>query len=287
MSQGPLSPGGGRPVARIDLPTEREFRERYFEPGTPVILTGAAAHWKGLEAWTLEGLSERIGDREVQVRHYAGEHSVSSIRFERASCSEYLAQLDEGLATDRYLAQLDIPGQLPELVPEMDSAPFLGGDSIGPYLWVGGGGHVEPLHHDFPADGLLVQVRGHKRAVLFGPDQHELLYPFSALSPFGLPYFARVNVDRPDLRRHTRFSRAEPWQASIAPGDALFLPAGWWHQVYIESEVAVSVSFGFRAPRRAWDAYYQKALARRQSRVVRRTRRVLKAIAGIARPGLG
>ena len=40
-----------------------------------------------------------------------------------------------------------------------------------------------------------------------------------------------VDIARPDLRRFPRFARARPMRCTVAAGDALYLPAFWWHEV--------------------------------------------------------
>jgi peptidyl-lysine (3S)-dioxygenase / protease len=40
-----------------------------------------------------------------------------------------------------------------------------------------------------------------------------------------------VDVQRPDLVRFPRFAHARAVTCTIGPGDALFLPAHWWHEV--------------------------------------------------------
>ena len=56
-----------------------------------------------------------------------------------------------------------------------------------------------------------------------------------------LGVFSDVDVDEPDTRRHPRFARAHRYQIVLAPGEALFVPVGWWHHV-VGLDMSISVS---------------------------------------------
>ena len=76
-------------------------------------------------------------------------------------------------------------------------------------------------------------VAGRKRFTLFPPDQLPNLYvgPLE-LTPGGLPT-SLVKISAPDLERYPRFAQA--WSvaetAELEPGDAVFIPNMWWHNV--------------------------------------------------------
>ena len=40
-----------------------------------------------------------------------------------------------------------------------------------------------------------------------------------------------VDIALPDLQRFPRFARARRVRCSLGPGDVLFMPAFWWHEV--------------------------------------------------------
>ena len=59
--------GGVYPVERRSELTPQEFRQRYFVPGIPVVLEGAAAEWPAIKKWTPDYFSLLCGHEETKV----------------------------------------------------------------------------------------------------------------------------------------------------------------------------------------------------------------------------
>lgn len=121
------------------------------------------------------------------------------------------------------------------------------------HLWLGHTTSVSPLHFD-AKHNLLTQIVGHKRVCLFAPECSSALYaPFngsrnqSELGTIGLVDLRLDGSDESTVSNSTasigcasvrkKFPRfvteALPnmFVCEIGPGDALFIPAGWWHHV--------------------------------------------------------
>ena len=67
--------------------------------------------------------------------------------------------------------------------------------------------------------------------------------------------FADVDAEHPDLVRYPRFAGARVFDLVLEPGELLFVPVGWFHQVRA-LEPSISVTFtGFVVPNRYdWDS---------------------------------
>lgn len=89
-------------------------------------------------------------------------------------------------------------------------------------------------HYDV-MDNILVQVCGHKRVLLFRPCDASDLYLRGDKS-------AVADLEQADLARWPNLTRLIPLVAHLRPGDALFIPALWFHSVTAhEFSVAVNV----------------------------------------------
>ena len=160
------------------------------------------------------------------------------------SLGEYLAALRAG-ARDRYLIS-PVEERIPELLEDLRT-PELCRDA--PFqtrrLWLGPAGVRTPLHHDLP-DNLYAQIFGRKRVTLIPRRERRNVYPNPWLSR--APNFSRVDAFAPDLERFPRFARVRPQVCEVGPGECLFIPRLWWHQVEsLETSASLSLWFAWGA----------------------------------------
>jgi hypothetical protein len=97
-------------------------------------------------------------------------------------------------------------------------------------------------------DSVLLQISGRKRFTILDPARLHVAYPCVALleqlqrvapgrfesrvvTQRELDNSPLVNLTHPDLRRHPLFAEAQIFTVDLEPGDALLLPAYWYHQV--------------------------------------------------------
>ncbi|EFJ46547.1 hypothetical protein VOLCADRAFT_121064, partial [Volvox carteri f. nagariensis] len=84
-------------------------------------------------------------------------------------------------------------------------------------------------------------VRGTKRVLLWPPSCHDVLHASGSSSPV-------TRISRPDLSTYPRFADCPPpLVADLGPGDVLFLPSLWFHNVTATgTEMSVSVNVFWR-----------------------------------------
>lgn len=114
---------------------------------------------------------------------------------------------------------------------------------VAPRIWIGNRITVAP-HYDV-MENVAVCVAGRRRFTLFPPEQIANLYPGPIeLTPAGTPVSV-VDMRVPDLARFPRFAAA--WacaqQATLDPGDALYIPYCWWHGVESLDSVSILVNY--------------------------------------------
>ena len=104
-------------------------------------------------------------------------------------------------------------------------------ENVRPRIWIGNGTKVQ-THYDLLSNIACV-IGGRRRFTLFPPDQLQNLYMGPVdFTPSGTP-ISLVPLDSPDFSRYPRFAEALPHaqHAELGPGDALYIPYGWWHHV--------------------------------------------------------
>ena len=222
-----------------------EFLERYVFGSRPLVLTDVARDWPALKRWSPQDLSERFGHLDVDIqaeRSADPNYEVNKTNHRRTvRLADFVAQVLAGGATnDYYLTANNEVLRRPEFAPILADIGTLP-DFCDPTqlaqrasFWFGPAGTVTPLHHDT----LMLchtQIVGRKRWRFISPLQTPLLYnSFEVYSP--------IDIDQPDLNRYPLFSRATVLEVIVEPGETVFLPLGWWHQV---TALEVSLSFSF------------------------------------------
>eukprot|EP00118_Oscarella_pearsei_P018058 m.182497 g.182497 ORF g.182497 m.182497 type:complete len:482 (+) comp39295_c0_seq9:3846-5291(+) len=149
-----------------------------------------------------------------------------------------------------YLEYSSIPEYMPKLEVDIDELPFMKGVLERQHLnmWLSDGNTLGKLHFD-PFDNLLCQLSGTKHVTLFEPHDNTRLYeshiPEAKLGFDKLTgdferrtlldstsmVMSPVDIKKPDLERFPAFAQVAPMQCTIHPGDVLFMPAFWWHEV--------------------------------------------------------
>lgn len=116
-------------------------------------------------------------------------------------------------------------------------------------LWVGSAGSVSRLHFDLPHN-FAAQFRGRKRFYLVPPHYAHRVY--SPMADVPAPHFSPISLLEPDFAKFPRSANLEIHEAVLEPGDALFLPSLWWHQVVAES-AGIMINWFWNTPSMADD----------------------------------
>lgn len=140
---------------------------------------------------------------------------------------------------------------VPEALPGFDAAnpmPLFARESAVPRAWIGNRSTVA-AHFD-TSDNIALVVAGQRRFTLFPPEQIGNLY----IGPLdhnmaGQPA-SMVALDAPDVARFPRFAdaMAAAFTAELEPGDAIYVPALWWHHVEALSPVNMLINYWAEAP---------------------------------------
>ena len=253
-----------RPLAKtpewthVDLDT---FRTEIVPLDRPAVLKGLLKDWPAVRAGlqSPQALYDYIRARDLgrptqtfigppEIKggfHYRDD--ISGMNFERIgrpfhqTVAHILQHLDDPDPPAIYAPGATAAEAFPEFVRE-NSLDILE-PSVGARLWIGNA-ITAPTHYDL-SDGVACVVAGRKRFTFFPPDQLPNLYvgPLD-LTPAGQPT-SLVRVADPDLKRFPRFTQAlaAAEEAELEPGDAVFIPNLWWHNVESLAPVNLLVNY--------------------------------------------
>lgn len=237
----------------------------------PVIIKGIVKHWplvqKGLisDDLAIEYLKSHyngtpagvyIGEPEIAGR-FAYDESVSKLNFAntKSQLDEMLdvIQQNSGLtdAKSIYLASKRINWHFPTLKSENDLAfskdAFLNlsekDAELIASIWIGNKTLVS-CHYDAQSN-VACCVAGKRRFTLFPPEQIHNLYPGPLEPTPGGQVISMVNFTDPDFVKYPNFRHAikAGQVADLEPGDALFVPSMWWHQVEALSPFNILINY--------------------------------------------
>jgi len=210
-------------VPRVGVLDADGFRKRAAE-GLPFLITGLVQRWPIL-ALTPEALREQYGHLPVRAR--VGDYINTAFAPDRAMqdmpMREYLDLSASGTQPlPPYVGNLE----LRELNRLCHWPSYF--DKMGPpRFWIGPANTMTPLHCDYD-DNIFAQIWGTKRIFLAPPHHDEFLYPREANAIlFGSPF----NPEAPDYEKFPLARQAAMVEVLVNPGDMLYIPAGWYHQV--------------------------------------------------------
>jgi hypothetical protein len=233
-------------VPRVEGLSEDELKRRYLKASRPVVNVGGASGWPAV-AWTPEALRAKAGASMVlthrsDTAYFGLDETSGGPKYKEqemtldAFVSLALDPPGEGLRY--YLQRASITDRLPGLMADLRMPG--GVDPAKIYLlnlWFGPGGNVTRLHYDVP-NNFLVHFYGRKRITMFAPGDTARLYPFRTKAY----NMSQVNIDQPDCDHFPKLVGAQPYCAEIGPGDMLYIPPFWWHQVY-SLDIGISVNY--------------------------------------------
>jgi hypothetical protein len=223
------------------------FLSQHVRPRAPAVLSGALDGWRALNLWrSCDWWRARWGHRTVPLE--VGAPATGGWREEPHTVRDFVERFLSGGSGARevaYLAQHELFAQLPELWRDFSVPAVLPAAPGSVNIWWGTAGTVTRLHFD-TYDNLLCQVAGYKWVRLFPPGTAPALYVLPPTGTAAQGNVSAVDVEAPDARAHPLFATARGVDAVLGPGDALFIPAGWWHWVRSLCP-SLSVNFFFDA----------------------------------------
>jgi hypothetical protein len=249
-----------QPIEEVGEVDFSRFHEEIRPAGKPVVMRGLTAEWPAVAA-------ARRSDRAIAdyLLAFGPARPVSGMMASPEEGGRFFYDADmSGFNFTQHQGQLDaFLGELlriadeprpdamavqsetiPDLLPGfVEANPMLLVPHVTPRIWLGNRIRVAP-HYDLK-ENIGVCLAGRRRFTLFPPEQLPNLYPGPfELTPAGTPV-SMVDPDAPDLERYPRF--ADAWnhasQATLEPGDALYLPYAWWHGVEALEPVSILVNY--------------------------------------------
>jgi hypothetical protein len=253
-------------ITTAELTDAEVFLREIAEPCRPVVIRGLVSCWPvvqaaGRSAAEFKDYVSRfgavgevevfVGEPRIEGKYYYGEDlqgfNFSRVRMRLGDAIERIVATSDragertmyagSLPTDQYLPGFAAENQLSILKP-----------GIAPRIWLGHASNVS-AHYD-TMDNVACVVAGQRRFTLYAPELIDRLYigPIDhtmAGQPVSLAASAPPDDERYPLFREVRH---QALVAELHPGDAIYIPKLWWHQVEAISPFNALVNYW-------WDAF--------------------------------
>ncbi|MDN4501519.1 cupin-like domain-containing protein [Alteromonadaceae bacterium BrNp21-10] len=241
-----------------------------FAQQQPVILRDLVKEWplvqaaKGVALEAMALLEQHDSGRPLLVykgapaikARFAYNDSCTGFNFksEKSTIAAAFAHIREQLAQEEhdylYINSLKFNDGFPELSRQHQlnfNHPEFENNQPVAKIWLGTES-IAAAHFDQPKN-LACCVQGKRRFTLFAPDQVHNLYP-GPLSPTpGGQVVTMADLNAPDFEKFPRLQQAldNAYIADLEPGDALYYPSMWWHQVQAYDRFNIMVNFWWMA----------------------------------------
>jgi hypothetical protein len=233
----------------------KEFLHEYLLKSRPVNVTDAISRWPALMRWTPEYFRSLFGNLTVSLQGNDF-HVLRSCKLheyidalpqyaeQSAGVVPYLrySQGDADSFTDAAFARLKDQWERPDFLPshfylhplELRSRPTER-RYPGSGIYISARGAITQLHADRGrSHAVLCQVYGTKWCVLCPPAEQPRLPPGKGRRPEPLDSPARA----------ASYGQAQVCEGLLAPGETLFIPAGWPHEIYT-CTTSISLTYNF------------------------------------------
>ncbi|KAI1318304.1 hypothetical protein EDD11_006817 [Mortierella claussenii] len=221
-----------------------------------------------------------------QRESHATQHTVSHHLSLGSSAAQDLLQRRfyyRGTMPASLYFDLQIPALLSSLsLPEESTAFARTSNRDLMRIWISLAGATTPLHYD-RCHGILIQLVGRKRFVVFSHEDTNNLYPYDGIvGPghaskvrglghcFPIATSSKLSLTTPTpislqsssanndahlkkslaevLERWPKIKRTDPWVIDLEPGDALYTPPGFWHEVTsVDNSISITIPWDMDA----------------------------------------
>jgi hypothetical protein len=226
------------------------FQQEITQNCRPVVIRGLVADWPAVRAATAspDTFKDYLGtfDAGGRIDAFFGDPAIAGkyyynpgfqgFNFERRTMPflEAVSAIVEAVnrpgAQSIYVGSVPIRDYLPRFAAD-NPLPLVGPET-GPRIWLGTASNVSS-HYD-ALDNLACVIAGRRRFTLYAPELISQLYvgPIDNTMA-GQPVSLAASASEGSRKDFPMFEkiRDEALQAELEPGDVLYLPKLWWHQV--------------------------------------------------------
>lgn len=229
-----------RHTESVHMISAEAFDALYFKPQKPVLIRDMAQMYPAGRKWNIHFIKAYCSDVTVELFDN-GKAGSSSSAFTKPDLKmnfgQYIDTIIRNEPSNLRVFLFNMFRKKPGLRKDFP-CPYLFRGILGRmgYMFFGSKNTRVRIHQDIDMSGvILTQFHGRKRVLLVSPEYSDLLYRL----PFNT--YSLVDLDKPDYKKYPGLEYVEAHEYILEPGDALFIPSGYWHYItYLDSGFSVS-----------------------------------------------
>jgi hypothetical protein len=243
------------PAAQLPrvVPSSPEAAWTFIDTASPAVITHDTTRMDLGRLLTPNDLRHAFQGESVTVsvsqggafRYQAGSKTLAR-RMPFADFATYVEKPNHQSSERLYLSQFPLDTTSLVLGSDLATPPYIpdGSSLVSKNLWFGPAGTISPLHFD-RSHNLLHQHWGRKHVIMVAPAHSHLMRPGPKNSES--PHVSSLDLVTSSSSIDLSRLNAPCLETILEPGDILFLPAFWWHNV-MSIDVAISVNYWWRPP---------------------------------------
>lgn len=235
-------------VDRVESIRPEDFRDQYYTPMKPLVITGLSKQWPAMQRWDWDFFKSIVGDVEVGLYNNIKSDAYTPINTadDYMKFGDYIDLVKNGPVELRIFL-FNIFEHAPQITSDFEWPEHLmkGFVKRYPMLFVGGKGSITHMHFDIDLSHIMhTQFGGRKRVLLFPFEEQHKLYrkPWEVLSFVNFEHYFDRSNNKLEIDRYPALKLAKGYEVILDHGDTLFMPAGYWHHMeYLDSGFAMSL----------------------------------------------
>jgi len=259
------------------------FENEILPANQPVVLRGLLRNWPAVQAGRESRTSAvdyfKQFDTGGAVTAIVGPPGIKGRFFYSDNYQDFNfgpKSISIGTALDNLLALAENPQppaialqamHVPDIMPSFladNTMPLLDGD-LAPRVWISNRSMIATHFDNY--HNIACVVSGSRRFTVFPPGQVGNLYIGPLLKTPGGSPISVVDLREPDYTRFPKFRQAleSAQEATLEPGDAIYIPILWWHGVESLEPLNILVNYWWND---ASSAHHKPILALMHSMVL-------------------
>ena len=220
----------------IDI--EKKIRLDFKINDRPYVIKQYAKDWYAYKNWSFDFLKKLDPNNKTKVNAVIGNMYAGKKEFVEIKLKDYIEKI---ISTDTsaFLTTFHLFDKFPELKKHIDYQNIRKNSVIYSLLsWIGPKSTITGFHADW-AENINVQIKGKKVFYIVSPKYNQNMYPSETYERFSTA--SLVDLKNFNKNKFPLFEKSKIIKVILNPGDAIYLPRGWWH--YVESlEPSINVS---------------------------------------------